>query len=133
MQADDLDRKWRNLTGELTRSMQDWRVAHPRATLREIEAALDAWLVRVRVQMLQDTASTSPLCAVRAAQAAGMAVPCSACGQALADQGLQTRRLTTQGEQVLQLERSYAVCPGCGTGLFPPGPGIGPAAGQSDP
>ena len=121
MHTDDLAGQWSGLSAEVARSMKDWRVAHPRATLREIEAALDERLAKVRAQMLQDTVSTSLLRDVQAAQAAGMAVPCPACGQPVDDRGKQVRQLTTQGEQLLTMERSYAVCPGCGAGLFPPG------------
>ncbi|MBI4497147.1 MAG: hypothetical protein HY689_04510 [Chloroflexi bacterium] len=103
MQTDDLEGKWRALTTELTRSMKQWRMAHPRATLREIETALDERLTTVRAQMLQDSASTSPLMDVQAAQAAGVAVTCPGCGQALEDRGKQRRQLTTQGEQALTL------------------------------
>ncbi len=121
MHIDDLEGQWSGLSAEVARGMKEWRVAHPRATLREIEAALDERLAKLRVRMLQDTVSTSPLSDVQAAQAAGMAVACPVCGQPVDDCGKQTRHLTTQGEQALALERSYAVCPGCGAGLFPPG------------
>ena len=39
--------------------MKRWRLEHPKATLEEIEAALDARLSRLRAQMLQDEAQAS--------------------------------------------------------------------------
>jgi len=121
MRTDELEERWRELTTDLARSIRDWRVAHPRTTLREIETALDERWAVVRARLLEDSAGTSPLGDVQAAQAAGVPVPCPSCGQMVKDQGQHTRQLTTQGAQTLSLERSYVVCPGCGAGLFPPG------------
>lgn len=121
MQLPDLADHWQKLSAELAVSMSDWRLAHPHATFQEIETALDARWFGVRAQILQGAASSSPLADVTAAQQAGTAVLCPGCGQPLAQREQAVRQLTTQGEQTLQLERSYTICPGCGAGLFPPG------------
>ncbi len=92
---------------------------HPKATFREIEAALDERLARLRARMLEDA-----LLASRAAEweAEDGATPvCPQCGTPLHGRGKEPRELTTQHDQVLRLEREYAVCPACHTGLFPPG------------
>jgi hypothetical protein len=39
--------------------IEAWRLHHPKATLREIEAAVDARLVERRARMLQDVALAS--------------------------------------------------------------------------
>jgi hypothetical protein len=39
----------------------------------------------------------------------------------LVRRGTRTRRLRTDGDQPLHLNRPYATCPVCGRGLFPPG------------
>ncbi|MHB8626228.1 MAG: hypothetical protein ACYDBJ_18685 [Aggregatilineales bacterium] len=39
--------------------MKDWRVEHPKATLSELEKALDERLGRLRGQMLEDSALVS--------------------------------------------------------------------------
>jgi YgiT-type zinc finger domain-containing protein len=121
MGREDVGERWEELSAGVAREMKEWRAGHPRATLREIEAALDERWARVRAQILEEAAVVSPLADVRAAQASGTEVRCPECGQALAERGRARRRVTTQGDQALTLERSYAVCPGCGAGLFPPG------------
>jgi predicted RNA-binding Zn-ribbon protein involved in translation (DUF1610 family) len=116
---DELEARWQPLSQDVIRAMRDWRRQHPRATLKEIETALDEQLARLRAQMLQDTALTSP----------GADLPtmseterprCPQCGALLTAQGTQTRTLVTEHDQTIELARSYATCPECGAGLFPP-------------
>jgi hypothetical protein len=85
--------------------------------LREIETELDTRLSRIRARLLEDLALTSA-----AALWNKPAVPplCPDCHTPLDDAGAKTRTLQTHGGQELELTRSYAVCPACGTGLFPP-------------
>ena len=104
---------------EVLAGMRDWRAAHPRATLAEIEAALDERLARLRVALLAEAALASP--AADWTTVPAPAPPCPACGTPLVARGKQTRRLQAPGGQDLALTRSYATCPACGTGLFPPG------------
>jgi YgiT-type zinc finger domain-containing protein len=107
----------RQLSEEVLVGMKEWRAAHPKATLREIETALDEKLTKVRARMLQDVALAS-----RAADlgASGERVVCPQCGQAMEARGRAERTLTTTGNQEIVLQRSSAVCPSCGEGLFPP-------------
>lgn len=121
MKGEELEARWREVTGEVARGMREWREAHLRASLREIETALDEQWARARAQIVAEAAEASAVADVRAAQAAGQAVSCRACGVAVTDQGQQSRTLRTQGDQKLRLKRSYAVCPACGAGHFPPG------------
>ena len=58
--SEEMEAHWQQLAEEVVLGMKEWRLQNPKATFREIEAALT-------------------------------------------------------------LERSYAVCPACGVGLFPPG------------
>jgi len=119
MRMEDLDVRWHQLTEEVITGMKEWRLQHPRATFREIEAAVDERLARVRARMLEDAALVS-----RAAdwEAESLDRPvCPTCGTPLQSCGMETRGLTTQYDQPIQLERRYAVCPRCQTGFFPPG------------
>ena len=59
MWSADVEARWRELSEEVITGMAEWRGQHPRATLSEIEAALDERLARVRARMLQDTALAS--------------------------------------------------------------------------
>lgn len=113
------DALWQQLTQDVTTEMRAWRLAHPKATLREIELELDARLNQMRARMLEDLALAS-------SAADWAAVPpeelprCPACDQPLEDTGAKPRTLQTHGGQALSLERPYGICPACGAGLFPP-------------
>jgi len=110
---------WHQLTEEITTGMREWRIQHPHATLREIETELDARLARTRARMLEDLALQST--AATWQEAARLQTPtCPACGTPLEERGTHSRTLLTHGGQELTLERSYGVCPSCGSGLFPP-------------
>lgn len=56
MGTEDFDREWRALSEEVLTGMKEGRLQHPKATRREMEAALDERRGRLRAQMLQDTA-----------------------------------------------------------------------------
>jgi hypothetical protein len=109
----DFTANWHAETEAVITGVKEWRLAHPQATLKEIEQEIDRQLARVRARMLADAALASvteeqpPLCPT--------------CGQRMAWRGTHPRRLVTQHEQAVELERHYAVCPTCGVGLFPPG------------
>jgi ribosomal protein S27AE len=117
---DELESRWHPLSQEVMRAMKEWRRQHPRATLNEIETELDVQLARRRSQMLQDTALTSPRADLPTLNEAERP-RCPQCGVLLMAQGTQTRTLVTEHDQSLELTRSYATCPQCGAGLFPPG------------
>jgi ribosomal protein S27AE len=93
----------------------DWRQAHPQATWDELEVAVDAELAVLRAKVLQDTALASDAVDLRTVRP-----PCPQCGTPLQAAGARTRRLTTDHEQPIDLTRTYARCPVCGTGVFPP-------------
>ncbi len=117
MSAETWEQKWQELSRQVSQEMREWRREHPRATLREIEGALDQRLAQMRARMLEDVALASA-----AQDWAGAAGPtCPQCGQALAPRGEHERYLQTEGGAEVTLERRYGVCPGCGAGLFPPG------------
>lgn len=97
------------------RVIADWRQAHPAATWEELEAAVDAESAALRAKVLQDTALASDAVDPRTTRP-----PCPRCGTPLQAAGLRTRRLTTDGDRPIALSRTYARCPACGTGLFPP-------------
>ena len=109
--------RFRQLSEDVLVGMKEWRQAHPKATLREIEVALDEKLAKVRARMLKDVALAS--------QAADLVesaerVPCPSCGREMEGRGQEERTVTTTGNQEVVLRRSYAVCPACGAGLFSP-------------
>ena len=115
----DFDRRWHELAEEVMSGMKEWRLQHPKATLREIEGALDERLGQMRARMLQDLALASAAADIQVAQEEQRPL-CPQCGRVLESRGQHRRVLTTQHNQPLELERSYGVCPTCGEDFFPP-------------
>jgi hypothetical protein len=111
--------QWQDLSNQVFTNIEDWRSHHPTATLRDIELALDEHLAPLRAQMLNDLALSSALRDIAALPAAQRPT-CPHCQQPLEAQGQGQRTLTTKHEQTITLERSYATCPHCGQGFFPP-------------
>ncbi len=119
MPKPSLDQTWQTLSHDITTGMHEWRLAHPTATLRQMETELDTRLSRLRARMLEDLALASA--AADWDQAAPTTAPlCPQCATPLERRGKQTRHLQTHGGHDLALERSYGVCPSCQEGLFPP-------------
>ena len=87
-----------------------WRVAHPAATLAEIEQAVDQHLSAYRATLITTTAAAPP----------GPRPACPTCGTPLHRVGPRTRRLrTAHGGELTFTEPAYR-CPACGAGVFPP-------------
>ncbi len=110
---------WNVASEDVVSGMIEWRVQHPKATLQEIEDAVDERLGRLRKRMVED--------AVQASSAADWSQQpkeerprCRQCGTVLVSRGKQKRRLQAQGGTLLELERRYGTCPSCGSGFFPP-------------
>ncbi len=111
--------RWRQSSEVVISEIKGWRAAHPKATLAEIEAAIDERLGRLRREMVEDTALDSA--AVEWDSPSEAAPVCPKCGAELSKRGKARRRLTTSYDQRLELEREYGVCPVCQSGFFPPG------------
>jgi ribosomal protein S27AE len=116
---DELESRWQPSSREVIRAMKEWRRQHPKATFREIESALDGELARLRAEMLRDLALASPQADLTQTPAAERPT-CPSCGAPLQAQGPQPRTLWTEHDQARELTRSYATCPQCGAGFFPP-------------
>ncbi len=108
-----------DVRASLEAEMTAWRHAHPTATFTEIESALDVHLARVRAELLDAVAHASPAADWRDAPPDQHPV-CPECDTPLQTRGSHPRQLRTHGNQRVILERSYGVCPACGTGVFPP-------------
>ena len=115
-----MDGRWSQEAAGILTGFKEWRLAHPRATLGEIEGALDTRLAVLRARLLEDAALAS------AAADLGALPPetrprCPACGAVMTLRGPAVRQLTTTDEQPLALRRHYVVCATCQEALFPPG------------
>jgi hypothetical protein len=51
--------RWRELSDEIMARIQEWCLQHPKATLREVEEAVDECLAELRAHMLQEVALTN--------------------------------------------------------------------------
>ena len=117
---EEVEVRWQELTEEAMASIKEWRLQHPKASFKEIEAALDERLGKVRARMLQDVAQASAAAEVSVAE--GEERPrCPQCGHPMEAHGREERTLTTNYNQPVTLRRGYAQCPVCQTRLFPPG------------
>lgn len=108
------DDAWEVALAHARDAMWQWRDDHARATFDEIEAAVDAAMQRARAQLVTEVAGRTD----GGGDAVGVA--CPTCGQRLHARGSRTRTVLVAGEEPVTLRRAYLVCPGCGTGLFPP-------------
>ncbi|MHB8387883.1 hypothetical protein [Metallibacterium sp.] len=119
---------WEQLAAEHVADLTTWRQEHPKATMLEIE---DAMQTRLRALYAAGVTALVHESAAQHWQAGDTQVPaCPECGTALHARGAQERRLTTVGDHAITLQRTYGVCPVCQTGLFPPGPRTDAAAGE---
>ena len=120
--AEALDqRAWTELSAGVHAELAAWRAAHPRATLTEIEAAVAEATRRLQARYLHDLVAASPSADLTALPPAARP-RCPACGGRLAPRGQHERDVLTPGQpDPLRIRRSYAVCPACQAGLFPPG------------
>jgi FMN-dependent NADH-azoreductase len=74
---------WEELQRQVNQYMQQWRKEHPKATLKEIELALDQQMGVLRAKMLQSLALNSS-----ATQPSGeAATPCPNCETPLQTRG----------------------------------------------
>jgi predicted RNA-binding Zn-ribbon protein involved in translation (DUF1610 family) len=119
MWREDIDGHWQQEVAVVLTGIKEWRLQHPRASLQEIEAALDERWATARARLLQDLALVSAAAKVDDG-AVGERPSCPACGRSMEARGDEVRTLTTTYNQPITLTRSYAHCPACGAGLFPP-------------
>jgi len=96
----------------IRRTLTDWHATHPDATFLEMEEAVEGQLHGLRASLLaEQTAKTivhqQPIC--------------QECGSQMTVRSRGLRHVVLGGDEVVDLERAYSVCPSCGAGLFPPG------------
>jgi hypothetical protein len=112
---------WQAASQAVACELAEWRKAHPKATLTEIEDAVIEAMQKLQAQALGEVVHASAAVDV-AAQPANERARCPTCGGQLEPRGRQRRKVRPARQRApLDLERSYAVCATCGAGLFPPG------------
>ena len=109
---------WSKLSEGMMLEITDWRKRHPRATLTEIEAAVDGLWAKARAQLIQDAALASEARAISHGGGESWS-RCPGCGGHLESWGEKVRKLSAHHDQWIELKRSYGVCPACRARVFP--------------
>lgn len=102
------------LSSDLAAKIETWTQANPKATLTEIEIAVDTELAQLRRTIVESIAQTRE--AVEQ-----ISYACPQCGRPMAKNGKKKRKLKTKEGQSIELERQQQRCLECGMTLFPPG------------
>lgn len=98
---------------EKGRALFEWREAHPRATLAEIEEEAG----KVRREMMGEVMERVMEWTGRGYEVEG--VRCEACGEEMKFQGYRENGVQTMEGEV-RIPRAYYYCPRCKRGVFPP-------------
>lgn len=117
---DDFNPEWADIFNELQTDMRDWRRAHPKATMLQIELETERQLSRLRARMISDLAQDSET-AFFSERPPGERPRCPNCQATVEPRGSKERRLRVHGDGEARLERDHATCPECGQAFFPSG------------
>lgn len=109
---------WLKEAQQVFDQMAAFNSSHPHATWAETEAAVDGALSGLRRDMLAASVQDHALADFRDAKERPS---CSHCGSPLHANGQVIRKVLTQGDEVVEVERTRGRCPACGAGIFPPG------------
>jgi len=115
---EEMDRTWQALSEEVLTGLKEWRLAHPKATLREIEQAVEERVNRLKARMLQDVALASAASDWTQDPEAQRPV-CPGCGTPLQARGTHTRKLHAPGGQDITLAHVWNL-PDLWGRAFPP-------------
>jgi uncharacterized protein with PIN domain len=117
MDREQMSQQWNQQSQEASHAIAQWRQVHPKATLAEIEKAVDEQMNHMRARMIEEVAQASA--STQGGQEEGTQ-RCPHCGERIYARGKRQRRLQTQGGQQVTLTRQYQSCPSCGYSFFPP-------------
>ena len=111
--------KSQEIYDEIVLGMKEWRLANPKAKMRDIEIEARKRVSRLEAHLIEESALTSEA-KEWAGEQAEERPHCPNCGEPLTARGKQVRKLQATGGREVKLERTYGVCPKCETGFFPP-------------
>lgn len=117
MNPEEMEQQWQQQSQEAARTVSRWRQAHPKATMAEIEAAVDEQMTQLRARLIEEAVEVKE--SPKASQGERPR-QCPHCGERMQGRGKHQRHLQTQGGQRVTLTREYFTCPSCGYGFFPP-------------
>lgn len=102
------------ISNDLAETMRVWSQANPKATLTEIEVAVDKELAKLRRTIVESIAQTRE-------GVEPISQECPQCGRQMVKNGKKKRKLKAKEGQTIELERQQLRCLHCGMTLFPPG------------
>ena len=105
------------LSDEIVSGLTEWRQQNPQATFGDIERETMKRMGQLQPRMMQELAMEST---DKDWEAANGPI-CPECGKEMKKSSEEERQLQAQGGHKVVLRRSYAICPACGAGIFPPG------------
>jgi YgiT-type zinc finger domain-containing protein len=105
------------MSEEIVSGMAEWRQKNLQASFSEIERETMKRMGQLQARMMQEIAMES---AVKDWEGEN-GPKCAECGKKMKKSSEQERRLQAQGGHEIVLKRTYAICPKCGAGIFPPG------------
>jgi predicted RNA-binding Zn-ribbon protein involved in translation (DUF1610 family) len=111
--------KSQEIYDEIVMGMKEWRLANPKAKMRDIEIEARKRVSRLEAHLIEESALTSEV-TEWAGEQAEERPHCPNCGEPLTARGKQVRKFQATGGREVKLERTYGVCPKCETGFFPP-------------
>lgn len=103
-----------NIQDELFRRMKQWNRENPKATLTEMEEAVDQELSRLRGKLIEEMTGER-------VEEIHDKVKCPNCGLEMVKNGWKRRELRSKGGETVVINRRQMRCLECGMTLFPPG------------
>lgn len=111
--------KWQEEFEEASTTVEKWREKNKKASFTEIEKQLDEQMAQLRAKMLADLVAESELRDFKELPVAERP-KCPSCGKVLASNGQQSREITTNHEEKVEIKRSKGYCRDCKVSYFPP-------------
>lgn len=117
---EDQEKQWRERSEDVLSGRKEWRMVHPKATVRESEDAASARMRRREAQRVQGSAvaRSQRSCSQRPEEAH---LRCRVCDLRRHERGEHTRTVQGKGGNDITRKRASGTCPLYGAGLFPPG------------
>ena len=96
----------------MLKNIEQWKKNHPKATMYEIEQAVEQELDKLRQGLIEQLATEK--------KEEVAETKCPECGAKMMKNGTKKRRLKGKGNQEVELEREQLKCQKCGLTFFPP-------------
>ena len=95
------------------KAIEEWQTENPKATLSEMERAVDTEMNKLRSQIMKRLVEEQE----RQEEEEQL---CPNCGRKMGKNGRRKRQLKTKGDERIEFERQQFHCSGCGMTHFPP-------------